>query len=129
MDIFRTTLPIHSRIAESFTEGQWKPTQPFNASSGGIILTDVNEMEHDIILNLHDQIDPMGLRGFHVSLIVEQSDFDDPSYINLIAIPIPGQIIRHLDHYYLVKQVLQSTSFNIRVYVRKIHNNELINHF
>lgn len=119
MEIFRTESEIAIDPCEKHTGEDWKNVRKVKLP-GGLILTGLTEQEHDAILNIMDGLDPLGLRGFVVTLIVNNADEDDPKNINLMFLPQKDQIIRHQDRHYLVIRVLQSTNCSAAVFVRKI---------
>lgn len=124
MQIYRTQDNIIAKMAEHFRDTGWKTIEELN-STGGMILTEVTDFEHDSILNLLEDGDPLGLRGFQVNLLVHNSDGKDPSHLDLVALPQPEQIIRHGDRYYLVKRVLQSSEMEICAFVQRLDLDQL----
>ena len=126
MEIFRTESEINMLTCEKHEEGEnW---QRINNTKvlGGMILTGLSDIEHDNVLNILENLDPFGLRGFMMTLIVEDDDGNiieddnNPKHINLLAMPTKDQIIRHHDQYYVVNKVLQSTSLSMAIFVKRI---------
>lgn len=119
MEIFKTEDEIATRTCEHLRDGEWKKQGRLKAP-GGMILLDVTDTEHDQILNVSDQLDPMGLRGYRAKLVLDDPTEHDPEHLDLVFIPSHGQVIRHQDRYYLVKLVLQSTNYSIAVFAIRI---------
>lgn len=119
MEIFKTKDEIATKTCEHLKDGQWSKQGDLKAS-GGMILVNVTDVEHDGVLNISDQLDPMGLRGHRAKLVLDDPTGHDPEYIDLIFIPNHGQVIRHQDRYYLVKLVLQSTNYSIAIFATRI---------
>lgn len=119
MEIYRTTQELEV-CGEVFDAGDWRDTT--GRIRGGMILTKLTDVQHDCVLNIAEDMDPLGLRGYLVTLIVKDADENDPKQINLMAIPTIGQIIRHMDRYYYVMRVLQSTNYSVAVFVERQEN-------
>lgn len=124
MDLFRTETLIETERCEKLHDGIWKKISPLKIT-GGIILGNVADHEHDKIVNICDDLDPMELRGYSVSLHVENGDKDDPKQIDLVAMPRRGDVIRHQDHYYLVTMILQSTNYSVALFTKRIDHQQL----
>lgn len=114
MNIFKTD-SVRIESAERFLEGKWEKEKLINQGET-MVLTDCNEIEHDKILNLGSGLDEDGLKGYMVNLITGLGR----EVVNLAAIPVSGQIIKHDSNHYLVYQVVQSTKFDIAVYVKQL---------
>jgi|AACY02.2.fsa_nt_gi hypothetical protein len=124
VEIFRTEDLIVCESGEKFQGGDWL-TQMGIKVREGMILAGVTDEEHDGILNMADGLDPLGLRGYIVQLLIDTPDKDDPKEMNLPAIPVKGQVLRHQDRYYLVKLVVQSTSCGVAAFVAKLSHEAL----
>jgi hypothetical protein len=124
VEIFRTEDIIVCKRGEKFERGDWLEQMGIKVREG-MILSEVTDEEHDGILNMADGLDPLGLRGFVVSLIIKNPDRDDPKEVNIPAIPVKDQVIRHQDRYYLVKLVVQSTSCGIAAFVTRLDHADL----
>lgn len=124
MEIFRTEDVIACKRGEKFQGGDWLEQMGIKVREG-MILTQLTDEEHDGVLNIADGLDPLGLRGFVIQLLIDTPDKDDPKEVNVPAVPIKGQVIRHQDRYYLVKLVVQSTSCGIAAFVTKLDHSGL----
>lgn len=115
---------------QKFAGGDWKEDR-IEAKEAWII-TDLSDTEHDQILNIHDHLDANTLKGFIISMHIvpgrdksSEPDEDDPKQINLAAIPGKGELIRHQDRYYEVLCSIQSTSYGVAIYARKVRSPEV----
>ena len=126
MEIFRTQEEIATSTCEVLKEGAWEPLAPLRAV-GGMIITNLTDDEHDKILNIRDHADEQ-LRGYRAKLILpkEDQEKDDPEFVDLVFCPKKGQVIRHQRSYYLVKLVVQSTSYSVAVFAKRITYEKLI---
>ena len=120
MDIFRTGSPVALVSAEKFDGADWLKLARVEVS-GGLILSNLTDHEHDSIMNIRDFGDPDGLRGIMATLHVENNDKQDPQIVNLISIPERMTIVRHQDRYYQIIQVIQSTNISVALLVRKVN--------
>lgn len=123
MNLFRTESSIIVNPVEVLENGDWKQTQL--RSTGGMILTDLTENDHDLLVGFHQNYDPDCLKGLVVSLHIKDRTEDDPEKINVLALPNRGQVLRHHDRYYLVKFVVQSSAGSAAVFVDRVRVNDL----
>lgn len=118
MNLFRTESSIVVAPAEVLEDGGWKQTQLH--SKGGMILTDLTEQDHDLLVNFHQNYDPDCLKGIVITLHVKGQTEEDPEQINVLALPTRGQVLRHHDKYYLVRLVLQSSVGSAAVFAEPV---------
>ena len=122
MNLFKTDRLISLNQVECLEGGDWRGPRPLR-TRGGLIVTDVTDKEHDLMIDFCQGYDPAGLKGIMVSLHVDSPTCDDPPEVNLLTLPVAGQVVRHHDKYYLVKVVVQSSNGSAAIFVDRLPQN------
>lgn len=123
MNVYRLKDKIFAKKCEQFHNGHWKEKSLM--ANSGIVLTDISDEEHDGILNISDGLDPHGLRGYCITLKVNNSDGKDPMNLDLLVVPKSGMVLENAGRYYMVHHVVQSTKEPyITAYVHRMSEGE-----
>jgi hypothetical protein len=121
MEIYKPNTKLELGPVSVLDGDGWHTRGKIQCCEKGMIITDLSDEEHDMLLNLKDFADPLGLRGIVVTLYVRGGNTEnDPRDINLLVMPPIGSIIRHQDQFYKVTTVLQSTTGSASVYVDRL---------